>query len=316
MKYNDLYIEGKNSAKIVKALSSDVRLRILELLETEDLNIQSISQKLGLGKTTTLTHINILQESGFIRTRYVPGTIGNQKICQKVYDRLVFNFSPQKEAEEESAMEIDVPVGNYFNPSAYPPCGLATKNSVIVHWDDPGVFYDPKRIEADLLWLAYGELEYQVPLYNVFSPSEWNQLDITLEVSAQGGIINHKELRFPSSIDKSEITDGESTISFWINDTKIGTHLVKEYEKGEGGKLTPTWWKGSNYGELIHISITKECCTINGATYPDIHLDMLNIHEVLRFKLGNEPESPKKSGFNIYGEHFGNYNQSIKFSIR
>ena len=170
MEYRDLYIEGKNVTRIVKALSSDTRIQILDLLDAGDLNLQTIAKRLGLGKTNALTHINILEEAGFIKTNYVPGTVGNQKICHKNYDRLIFNFSPRKDDGKRDYYEISLPVGNYFDFEVYPPCGLASKDNVIKKWDDPLVFFDIERVKASIVWGAYGFLEYKIPCVNLLNP--------------------------------------------------------------------------------------------------------------------------------------------------
>ena len=119
-------------APVVTALSSDVRLKILDLLDQQDMNIQKLGAKLGLSKTAILNHVNVLEKAGFITTRYVPGTVGNQKLCSKTYDRLIFNFSPSQHNEDRRQYyEVEIGVGNYFDFSVYPPCGLADEGHII-----------------------------------------------------------------------------------------------------------------------------------------------------------------------------------------
>ncbi|MDR2370282.1 MAG: winged helix-turn-helix domain-containing protein, partial [Treponema sp.] len=73
--YRDLQIEGRNTASIVKALSNEIRIQILELLDKQEMNIQSIQKQINLSKTTVLMHLKILEKAGFISTHYVPGTV-------------------------------------------------------------------------------------------------------------------------------------------------------------------------------------------------------------------------------------------------
>ena len=316
MNYRDMHIEGKNVSQIVKALSSEVRLEILNLLSLEDMNIQTLTDRLGLGKTTVLTHLNILEEAGFIKTNYIPGTVGNQKICQKVYDRLIFNFSPGKaEADKQNYYEVNVPVGNYFDFEVYPPCGLASKNNVIKKWDDPEIFYDPERVGAGLVWCSYGFIEYKIPLSRPFEHSSPSRIEIKLELSAQGGVARHRALSLPDYIDRKHLTDGCSDVTFWVNGIEAGTVNVQEYSRGGGGKYTPTWWKGSNYGKPVTLMLEEDRIVINGRPYPQLSIRDFNIMDPMRLRIGIKKEAAHISGFNIYGAGFGNYSKDIAVKI-
>ena len=316
MSYRDLYIEGKNVTKIIKALSSDVRVKILELIEDEELNIQSLVEKLDLGKTTVLTHVNILEEAGFITTRYVRGSVGNQKICTKIYDRLIYNFSPHKKGPDKpNFFEISTNIGNYFDFEIYPPCGLASKNNVIKKWDDPSVFYDTERVKTSNLWCAFGFVEYKIPIHDSYKIQNIFKIEITLEVSAQSDVDWHKELSLPNYLTKEDITDGISDVSFWINDIEIGAVTVKDYSKGSGGKYTPTWWKGANYGRLITITIDANGTFIDDEQQSTKKIDKYNITNSIRLRVGNKKDAKNISGFHIFGSDFGNYPNDIVLKI-
>jgi len=315
MAFRDLYIEGKNVIPVVKALSSDIRLEILGLLEDGELNIQSIAKRLGLSKTNILTHINILEEAGFIKTRYVPGTVGNQKMCSKVYDRLIFNFSRKSRSDANQYREYFIPVGNYFDFSIYPPCGLASRENVIKKWDDPEVFYDIERVKADLVWGSHGFVEYRIPLPEDLIIERTIKIELILEVSALGDLVEHKALRLPEGMDKSNLTEGISDITFWVNGLEAGTVTVEEYSRGTGGRFTPTWWKGSSYGKQITLVLTQDHTSINGAKQTNRGLSDFNLGGSLKFRAGIKDEALHKSGFNIYGNHFGNHGTDIVLRI-
>jgi len=51
-----------------KALSDERRLRILRLLADRDLNLQELSDAIGLAKSTTHHHTVVLRAAGLIRT--------------------------------------------------------------------------------------------------------------------------------------------------------------------------------------------------------------------------------------------------------
>lgn len=334
--YRDKYIEGRNVARIVKALSNDYRIAILEMLDDEDATIQSLMARLKLSKTAVLTHLNSLETAGFISSELVRGSVGNQKLYHKEYDRLIFNFSPYKANEaEEQFYEIGVEVGNFFDFRVYPPCGLATREHVIQKWDDPSVFFHPERIGARLVWGALGFVEYRIPLNVPFEDEGFSRIEIALEASAQGGIIGHRQLRLPPGLDSGRLSGGSSTLAFSLNGIEIARHEVSEYSRkgssggltGAKGKYTPGWWKGSNYGELISLSIDGSGTSLNGEKASSVSLgqvfspsafadlaaksEELRTDDYLSLRVELRSDAPKVGGFTLYGRGFGNFDQDI-----
>lgn len=336
MAYRDKYIEGRNVARIVKALSNDYRIAILEMLGEEDATIQSIMARLKLSKTAVLTHLNSLETAGFISSELVRGSVGNQKLYHKEYDRLIFNFSPGKENEEEEQYyEIPVGIGNYFDFRVYPPCGLATREHIIDKWDDPSVFFHPDRISARLLWGALGFVEYRIPLNIPFETDGFSRIEIVLEASAQGDLPTHRQLRLPSSVDRSRLRDGESSLTFSLNGVAIAQSTVREFSRtttkggltGAKGKYTPGWWRGSNYGDLLALVIDSAGTSVNGQRVSSVSLgdifpagffadhgeqcEELRSDAYLSLRIEVGADAPAIGGFTLYGRGFGNYDQDI-----
>jgi predicted transcriptional regulator len=334
--YRDKYIEGRNVARIVKALSNDYRIAILEMLGEEDTTIQSIMARLKLSKTAVLTHLNSLETAGFISSELVRGSVGNQKLYHKEYDRLIFNFSPGKENEqEEQYYEIAVEIGNYFDFRVYPPCGLAKREHIIDKWDDPSVFFHPDRISARLLWGALGFVEYRIPLNIPFETDGFSRIEIILEASAQGDLPTHRQLRLPASVNRAHLRDGESSLSFSLNGVGIAECTVHEFSRtttkggltGAKGKYTPGWWRGSNYGELLTIIIDGEGTAVNGQKASSVSLSQifppgffaeqgeqseeLRSDAYLSLRIEVKGDAPCIGGFTLYGRGFGNFDQDI-----
>jgi predicted transcriptional regulator len=186
---------------------------------------------------------------------------------------------------------------------------------VIKKWDDPLIFFDIERVKASIVWGSYGFLEYKVPLREPFEAEDILRIEIILEVSAQGELTSHRALSLPESVDKSQLTDGISDLTFWINGVEAGTVTVEEYSRGSGGKYTPTWWKGSNYGKQVKITLEKDMIRINDIVQKNSGLVGLNIKDYLQLKVGIKQDAKNKSGFNIYGSHFGNFGNDILVRI-
>ncbi len=336
--YRDKYIEGRNAARIVKALSNDYRVQILEILDEEDSTIQNIMARVRLSKTALMSHLYALETTGFISSTMVRGSVGNQKLYHKEYDRLIYNFTQAREnAENEQYYEIRTGVGNFFDFKIYPPCGLATEEHIIQKWDDPSVFFHPDRVKARLIWGALGYVEYRVPLNIPFDEQGFSRIEVIMEASAQGDLPDHKQLRLPRSVRLEQLSSSESLLTFFINGVPIADHTVLEYSRigrsgqltGAKGKYTPGWWKGSNYGELLTLIIDDQGVRINGETVSKIVLsDLLppsffedaNVvnrdlqsDSWLSFRVAVREDAERICGFTLYGEGFGNYDHPIIF---
>ena len=311
---NDLYIEGLTVAPVVKALSNDARLKILNLLSDQDMNVQALAKRLNLSKTAVLTHVNILEEAGFIKSQYLSGSIGNQRICHKVYDRLIFNFDPGKSSTGESTYyETRIPVGNYFDFEAWSPCGLASQNSIIKKWDDPAVFCDPQRVEACIVWTSFGYVEYKIPVDALFADKKVTALEMELEISAQHNIKDHKNLVIPPYRTREQITDDLSHITFWINQKEAGSVLIPVGKDPEKATYTPSWWRSLPiHGFRVSLRIDAEGCYVNQKKTSSLSFEeMVGSHPFFRFRVGVKPDAPYSGGFTIFGRQFGAYSHDI-----
>ena len=73
----------KELCSLGKALSSEVRIEILKLLEQQSLNVNEIAEKLEIPASSAAMNVRVLEEAGLIRTELRPGVRGSMKICSK-----------------------------------------------------------------------------------------------------------------------------------------------------------------------------------------------------------------------------------------
>src|SRR5215212_2489722 len=140
---------------VTKALGSETRLEILRFLSAHTCSVLEIAEALTLPASTATLHINVLEKAGLIKTDLQPATRGLQKICARAYDRIVIQL-PADIEREETTIEVSMPIGAFVNINVTPTCGLLGELGIIGHLDDPGSFYEPERIYAQLLWFRHG----------------------------------------------------------------------------------------------------------------------------------------------------------------
>ncbi|MFD0698245.1 ArsR/SmtB family transcription factor [Paenibacillus sp. GCM10027628] len=293
-----IYIkELRSGLNIFKALSSEIRIEILELLaKNQSLNLNDLANKLNLTNGAITMHIKKLEESGLIEINTAVGKHGIQKICYLNEEKLMVDL---RSKEIDNLYEVNMKVGHYSNYQALPTCGLATKDSIIGDFDDPRYFADPQRIDSQIIWLSEGFLEYRIP--NYLKPNQtFKEIQFSMELSSEApGYCNN----YPSDI------------YFYINDQEIG-YWTSPGDFGDArGTFNPDWWPPhlNQYGVLKLIRVNDEGSFIDGCRISDVTLSDINLDykSEINFKMAVDDKSKNKRGLTIYGQHFGNYNQDL-----
>ncbi|NRT87807.1 ArsR/SmtB family transcription factor [Clostridium beijerinckii] len=291
----------KESLPLFKALSSDVRINILEILsQYKQLNMNELSEKLDLTNGAVTMHIKKLEECGLIKTTNLTGKHGLQKICSLHEDKFVIDIGKQ---DVENSYHIDLNIGHYSNYDIAPTCGIATKDSIIGEVDNPNYFADPERINADILWFTKGSIEYRIP--NYLKPSEvFSELQISMEISSEApGVCSI----WPSDI------------HFYLNNVNVGRWTSPGDFGDSKGILTPYWWNPhwNQYGLLKLLTINSFGTFIDGIKISDVTLEdlELNYKSDILLKLAVPEETKHVGGLTIFGKNFGNYNQGISVRL-
>ncbi|MEW9701198.1 ArsR/SmtB family transcription factor [Paenibacillus sp. SI8] len=293
-----IYIkELRSGLNIFKALSSEIRIEILELLaKNQSLNLNDIATKLQLTNGAITMHIKKLEESGLIEINTAVGKHGLQKICYLNEEKLMVDL---RSKDIDNLYEVNIKVGHYSNYQALPTCGLATKDSIIGDFDDPRYFADPQRIDSQIVWLAEGFLEYRIP--NYLKPNQlFKEIQFSMELSSEApGFCSN----YPSDI------------YFYINGQEIGFWTSPGDFGDKRGTFNPDWWPPhlNQYGVLKLIRVNEEGSFIDGCRISDVTLSDINLDykSDINFKMAVDDKSKNKRGLTIYGQNFGNYNQDL-----
>jgi predicted transcriptional regulator len=288
---------------ILKALSSATRLRILKLLSDQVINISEIGEALDLPTSTATLHVNSLEEAGLISTELRPAVRGLQKVCARVYDVIIVEMA-RGQTEREHSVEVSMPIGAFVDCQVTPTCGLASSTGIIGLFDDPASFFEPERVNAQLLWFHHGYVEYRFP--NRLPPKAViESAAISLELCSEAPL--HHE-------------DWPSDITMWMNGVEIGTWTSPSDFGGQQGMLTPEWWENwnSQYGLLKVWTVTENGSFVDGKRISDTVLNALNIAggSSISVRIGVKQGARHVGGINIFGRQFGNYPQDIALRLR
>jgi predicted transcriptional regulator len=287
---------------VFRALASETRVDILRYLGDRIVAVNQIAQDLDLKPSTATMHITILERAGLLHTELRPASRGLQKVCARTYDELVFDL-PRGPHHSRDAVDVEMPIGGYSDFSALPTCGLVTSAGLIGFLDDPSAFYEPDRLNAQLLWFRSGFVEYRFP--NRVPPgAHAESLQLTAEICSEAPL---HDLDWPSDI------------AVWINGVLLGEWTCPSDFGGQRGRLTPSWWeeKDTQFGVLKRWLVSRTGTTIDGVSLSSVNLEAIGITpgEPIVVRIGVRADAQHVGGLNLFGREFGNYPQDLGLRI-
>lgn len=291
----------KDSLPLFKALSSDIRIQILDLLsEYKQLNMNELAEKLELSNGAVTMHIKKLEECGLIKINTLTAKHGIQKICCLHEDKFVIDISVPVTS---NSYEAEIGIGHYSSYEISPTCGLATKDKLIGEVDNPSYFADPERINSDILWFTKGFIEYRIP--NYLKPGQsFSEIQVSMEISSEA---------------PGNCSIWPSDIYFTLNNTNVGSWTSPGDYADSKGILTPSWWfsNWNQYGLLKLLTINKFGTFIDGLKISDVTIEDINLNykSDLVLKLSVPEDTEHIGGLTIFGKNFGNYNQGINIRV-
>jgi predicted transcriptional regulator len=288
--------------RVLKALASPNRLRILVFLADRAASVNDIANALDLPLSTTAAHIDSLEEAGLIHTEIEPASRGLRKVCSRMADRIILTL-PKVEPPREQAVEMTMPIGAFTDCQVQPTCGLVSESRIIGMFDDPASFYEPGRIDAQLLWFHQGYVEYRFP-NRLPSGAIVEALRLTMEICSEAPLHNNI---WPSDI------------TVWVNGVDVGSWTSPGDYGGERGRLTPDWWVSQNtqYGLLKVWHVNESYSEVDGMRISGVTVRELDLARSasIAVRIGIKPEARYIGGLNLFGNRFGNYPQDLMLRI-
>lgn len=299
----NLTANSVEAEKVLKALASEPRQRILEMLSDHVYNVSEIAAALDMPLSTATVHINLLEEAGLVRSELQPATRGRQKVCARTHDIILVNLA-YGTIPDEKVSEISMPIGAYVDCEVTPTCGLASDTGIIGLFDDAASFFEPDRIRTQLLWFHHGYVEYRFP-NRLPTSATADSLHLSFEVGAEA------PLHHP---------DWPSDITVWVNGVEIGTWTCPGDFGGTRGVLTPMWWEtwNSQYGLLKSWQVNGEGSFVDGVKTSSVLLKDVGLMEqsYISIRIGVKADARHVGGMNLFGRGFGNYPQDIVLRCR
>ncbi|QHW32857.1 helix-turn-helix domain-containing protein [Paenibacillus rhizovicinus] len=282
---------------VAKALSGDVRVRILEALGEKPMSVSQLAEALGVAQPTISINVQILEAADLVSS-----TLGanREKICSATCRSIQLDLPVKLGEGLRRTEELHMPIGMYSHCSVQPTCGIMTRDcSNVGSVDDPRSFYMPERVDAALLWFSgAGYVEYYFS--NPMPPGVTiDELAFSAELCAEA---------------PSFQMDWPSDISLYINDTFVGTYTSPGDLGDRKGKLTPDKWRsGTEYGMLTEWRITKEASLVNGAPAANANIDSLGLqyNKPIRVRLEVGEDAANCRGMNLFGSSFGDHRQDL-----
>ena len=74
-----MQLDISNHLWLYEALASDIRLKIIQLLSKQKMNVKDLALELNLSSAIISKHIKKLEAVGIIKTERIPGISGLQK---------------------------------------------------------------------------------------------------------------------------------------------------------------------------------------------------------------------------------------------
>ncbi|GAA0399843.1 ArsR/SmtB family transcription factor [Paenibacillus motobuensis] len=298
--------EPDKLVQVAHALSTRARVDILRLLSSKSMNVIAIAEELSLPVSTVANNVRILEAAELIHSELLPAVRGAMKVCTRTYDdvHIMLNTVVRGRDDGQQVYEIEMPIGQYSDCEVYPTCGMANAEAMIIKEDEPASFYHPNHVGAGIIWFRKGYVEYLMPL-EIPQNARIEAIEFSMELCSEAPNFDN---------------DWPSNISVWVNDIEIGMWTSPGDFGDRRGRLSPAWWSKqttTQYGLLKTWRVDAERTTLDMKKVSDVKLSDLRLEQKpsVKLRIGVKADAVHKGGVNLFGRHFGDYEQDIIMKV-
>lgn len=289
---------------ILKALASKERMQILRQLSHGYRSIGELSKQLDMPFSSTAFHVRVLEDAGLVVSETKPGIHGALKLVSRNVNSVYMSLSIASDIYGEQYIDQQLPIGAYSRVDGVKrTCGLASQHSLIGEDDNPYSFYSPERLNAQILWMREGRVEYDFSLLNL-DGINIQRIELSFEACSEAPMYRDPWL---------------SDISVKVNGVPLGMWTCPCDCGGRKGLLNPAWWTETRtqFGFLKTWSVDHNGSYLDGVALSETKISDLLIekHGRISVCIGVEPDAKNKGGMNLFGELFGDYAQGLKLRV-
>lgn len=288
---------------IAKALSSPIRVKMIQLLCARSMNVGELAEALNLPVSTAALNVRQLEEAGLISTEIQPGIRGAMKLCTRRIESVSMLLIPETQ-DGVSALTMHLPIGGYaIAQDICPECGLVSDHAWIGESNAPRTFYHPDRFKAQMLWFHSGFLEYRFSLGEI-APEQVEWIEFSMELSSNAPLYR---------------SDFKSDISVLANGKPLGVWTSPGDYGSRRGRLNPSWWSdtSSQYGLLKTWRVDAQGSRLDGQASSATTLADLGLagSDFIALRVGVDKNAAHVGGMNLFGERFGDCAQGIVMRV-
>lgn len=289
---------------IGKALSAPIRIQILRLINKKPRLLTNIADELNLQFSSAAFHLKVLEEAGLITVERSTKGNSTSKIYACTPCKVITLLTREIAGHSAPPVPavINIPIGDFVNAELGPLSGYASDTELLIE-NAPLDIFSEVRHKAQILWNSgAGFVEYAIPNgYVQFE--QLKEVSFSFEICSEAQGYNED---FPSDI------------TFYINGIELYTWTCHGDYGDKYGLFTPSWWlsESTKYGLLSNIKVNSYGVSFNEKLVNrNVRLKDLNLSDGNRttFRIEVKKNAKHCGGFNLFGEKFGNYNQSIVF---
>ncbi|MCH3972541.1 MAG: helix-turn-helix domain-containing protein [Oscillospiraceae bacterium] len=296
------YLNKEDTVSFCKALSSELRVDMLQCIyKNKGISLNDLAVAMGVTRAAITQNMKILSKADLVEVKQVHGQKEARKVCYLKENN--FSISLGEHFDSDNIYFAEMPIGQFTSYKVQPTCGIATASKMIGVLDDPRYFDDPERVKASILWLNSGYVEYRLP--NYLQDGQYpTEIQMSMEISSEApGYCNN----WPSDI------------SFYLNDTLLGSWTSPGDFGDIRGLYTPDWWAPNlnQYGLLILLTVNRMGSFVDGIMISPVTLQSLGLNKnsEFRFRIAAPSNAVHAGGMTLFGHGFGNYNQDIKLHV-
>ena len=245
-----------------------------------------------------------------IHIYHYPNQKGRKKYSLQTMLRISFSLyegfdAPPSKQPMYEAQTVDMPIGLFSHCHIEAPCGMVGKKHNLNKFDVPDIFFDPVRVNAELVWFNKGFISYNFPT-KPLKHHPCSSIAFSFEICSETPSYNNN---WPSDI----------TIS--INDIEILTFTSPGDFGGRRGRFTPEFWPivNTQFGLLKKILVNEDGVFMDELfVHSDIKFNDLKLYDGTEVKLtiGIKDDAVHSGGINLFGRGFGDHPQAIRMTVQ